>query len=61
MLNITFKFKDNYCAPDHWVTRHCTVPSVEECIRIYGLEDSDVEYRIIEMQEVKLNGRSKKN
>jgi hypothetical protein len=53
MLNITFKFRDGYCTPDHWITRHCTVESVEECIKIYKLEESDVEYIITDIQEEK--------
>ena len=51
MLNITFKFRDGYCTPDHWITRHCTVESIEECIKIYGLEEPDVEYKIITIEE----------
>jgi hypothetical protein len=36
-----------------WRTQHCTVESIEECIRIYGLNDSDVEYEIISVEEIK--------
>lgn len=46
MKEITFKFKD-YLTDDRWVTRKCQVSSLDECIRIYGLNESDVEYKII--------------
>lgn len=51
MKKITFKYKDRYSHWE-WKIQHCTVESVEECIRIYGLDDSDVEYEIIEVKEV---------
>ena len=34
-----------------WRKQSCTVSSVEECKRIYGL-DIDCEYRIISVEEV---------
>jgi hypothetical protein len=52
MKHITFRYADamsNY----EWRTQHCTVESIEECIRIYGLNDSDVEYEIISVEEIK--------
>ena len=51
MKKITFRFKD-WLSKGEWRTRHCTVESVDECIRIYGLDDSDVEYEILEVKEV---------
>lgn len=48
MLNITFKYKD-WLSGENWRTQHCTVSSVSEFIRIYGLNDDDVDYEIIEM------------
>ena len=50
MKEITFKYADalsNY----EWRTQHCTVESVDECIRIYGLMDPGVEYEIVEVKE----------
>ena len=49
MLEITFKFKD-WLSKGEWKTRHCTVSSIDECIRIYGLNDNDVDYEIIEVK-----------
>lgn len=51
MLKITFEFKDSF-SHGHWQKRECEVESVEECIKIYGLEDDDVEYRIIKIEEI---------
>ena len=52
MKEITFKFKDNLCLDENWRTQHCTVNSVDECIRIYGLNDIGVEYEILEVKDV---------
>jgi hypothetical protein len=51
MKKITFKYKD-WLSRGEWRTQHCTVETVDECIRIYGLDDSDVEYEILEVKEV---------
>ena len=52
MYNITFRYRDKY---SHWEWRiqHCTVSSVEECIKIYGLNEPGVEYEITEIKEIK--------
>ena len=34
-----------------WRIQHCTVESIEECIRIYGLDDPDVDFEIIEIKD----------
>ena len=51
MLHITFKYADAMSNWE-WRTQSCTVSSVEECKRIYGL-GIDCEYEIIEIKEVK--------
>lgn len=51
MLRITFKYADAMSNWE-WRTQSCTVESVEECIRIYGL-GTDCEYEIISVEEVK--------
>lgn len=50
MLRIEFEYAD---AMSNWEWRKqsCTVSSVEECKRIYGL-GVDYEYRIISVEEV---------
>ncbi len=50
MLSITFRYKDEL-SKGEWRTQHCVVPSVEECIKFYGLE-IDCEYEILEIKEV---------
>ena len=50
MKHIKFKYAD---AMSNWEWREqeCTVSSVEECIRIYGL-GVDCEYEIISVEDV---------
>jgi hypothetical protein len=47
MKSITFRYRDEMSHWE-WKTQHCTVESVEECIRIYGL-GTDCEYEIVEV------------
>lgn len=51
MLHITFEYADEMSNWE-WRKQECTVSSVEECKRIYGL-GIDCEYRIISVEEVK--------
>ena len=53
MFNIEFEYKDKY-TDGKWNHQSCTVSSVAECKRIYGL-GVDCEYRIIKVEEVKDN------
>ena len=50
MLKIKFEYRDQYCSPK-WNQQECTVSSVEECKRIYGL-GVDCEYKIISIEKV---------
>lgn len=50
MKSITFKYRDNWSNWE-WRTQHCSVESVEECIKIYGLNDAGVEYEILSVEE----------
>ena len=45
MVDITFTYAD---ALSNWEdrTQHCTVETIEECKRIYGLDNGDVEYSL---------------
>lgn len=52
MVEITFRYKDAMSNWE-WRTQHCIVESIAECIRIYGLDESDVEYEILEIKEDK--------
>lgn len=51
MFNIEFEYKDRY-TNGKWNTQSCTVSSVSECIRIYGL-GVDCEYRITYIKKIK--------
>lgn len=51
MIKIKFKYKDAYTRGD-WNIQECIIPSIEECKRIYGL-DEDCEYEIIDIEEIK--------
>ena len=51
MVHITFEYKD-YLSHGKWNRQECTVRSVDECKRIYGL-GIDCEYRILKVEEVK--------
>lgn len=51
MLHITFEYADALSQWE-WRRQECTVRSIEECKRIYGL-GIDCEYRIISVEEVK--------
>ena len=51
MVHIKFKYKDNF-THENWSNQCCTMESVEQCIEEYGLDDPDVEYEIISVEEV---------
>lgn len=50
MVKITFEYRDTLSNWE-WRTQTCTVSSVEECIRIYGL-GIDCDYRIVKVEEL---------
>ena len=45
MKEITFIYKDEL-SMGKWERQHCTVESLAECKRIYGLDEPNVEYVI---------------
>lgn len=49
MKKIKFQYRDEYTHGE-WREQQCVVRSVEECIRIYGL--NECEYKIISVEEV---------
>lgn len=50
MKRIKFMYRDNY-SDWKWRRQQCTVDSVEECIKIYGL-GVDCDYEIISVEDV---------
>ena len=53
MREITFIYKDEL-SRGKWNRQHCTVESLEECRRIYGLDEPGVEYVIESVIEVEV-------
>lgn len=53
MLHIRFKYKDKHTESGQWFEQECIAQSVKECIKFYGLDQPDVEYKIISIEEVK--------
>lgn len=51
MKQITFKYKDAY-THGKWSMQTCCVRSIQECINLYGLNQPDVEYKIVEVKEI---------
>lgn len=52
MFEIKFKYADSM-SNQEWREQSCVVSSVQECIRIYGLDEDDVEYEILSIKPVK--------
>ena len=51
MVHIKFEYADALSNWE-WRKQECTVSSVQECIKLYGL-GVDCDYRIISVEEVK--------
>ena len=51
MLHIEFEYRDEY-TDGRWAKQECTMKSVAECIKWYGL-GVDCEYHILKVEEVK--------
>jgi hypothetical protein len=52
MLRIKFRYKDCYTKGETWSEQECVMSSVHECIKFYGLDQPDVEYQIVSVEEV---------
>ena len=52
MKRIKFRYKDKYTKPGHWSEQECVASSIKECKDFYGLDQPDVEYQIISVEEV---------
>ena len=50
MFHIVFEYKDEFCIDGKFHKQECYVSSVDECIRIYGLDQC--EYKIISVERV---------
>ena len=56
MYNIEFEYCDRYTNGE-WRRQRCTVSSIAECIKIYGL-GVDCDYRIISVEGVGQDGQN---
>ena len=43
MVRIRFKYRDEFCRDGRWNEQECLVHSVEECKKIYGLDQCEHE------------------
>ena len=50
MKRIVFEYRDEW-SHGEWRKQECIVSSVEECKKIYGLDEC--EHRILEIEEIK--------
>lgn len=50
MKHIVFEYRDEFCRDGKFHRQECTCRSVDECIRLYGLDQC--EYHIISIEEV---------
>lgn len=50
MLRIKFRFRDDYSNWE-WRNQECTMSSVNECIKVYGL-GNDCDYEILSVEEI---------
>lgn len=52
MLHIKFEYRDEFTRDDRWSEQECIASSVREAVKFYGLDQPDVEYRIVLVEEV---------
>lgn len=52
LVHVVFEYRDEYCKDGLFHKQDCVVHSVEECIKLYGLEEC--EYKILSVGEIEL-------
>ena len=50
MVKIVFEYRDEYCLDGKFHKQTCIVNSIEECKKLYGLDEC--ESRIISVEEI---------
>lgn len=50
MVKVVFEYRDQYCVDGKFHKQECQVSSVEECIKLYGL--NECEYHILSVENV---------
>lgn len=51
MLHIIFRYKDRFSRGE-WSYQECVMESVEQCKKLYGLDEDCDEYEILLVEEV---------
>lgn len=51
MKKITFKYRDAW-SDGKWCEQSCVVSNIRECIRIYGLNEGDVEWQLVSVEDI---------
>jgi hypothetical protein len=49
-LEISFEYRDAF-SHGEWRRQSCLMPSVEDAVRVYGLDEDDVDYRILDVRD----------
>lgn len=47
MIKIRFRYKDEY-SHGEWREQECTVSSMDECIKLYGLDNVEHEFLVVQ-------------
>lgn len=50
MVKVVFEYRDQYCLDGKFHKQECQVSSVEECIKLYGL--NECEYHILSVENI---------
>ena len=50
MKKITFRYADAMSNWE-WRTQSCVVTDIRECVRIYGLNEPDVEWELVSVED----------
>ena len=58
MVEVEFEYQDAF-TNGNWSRQSCVVSSVDSCIKLYGLTEPGVKYRIISVKELD-NGKSER-
>ena len=51
MKKIKFKYRDELSNWE-WRYQECIVSSLQECIKIYGLDNGDCDYEILSIEDI---------
>lgn len=52
MLHIKFRYREPATKDETWSEQECVASSLKECKEFYGLDQPDVEYEIVRVEDV---------